>query len=112
LRDKSGFFRNLARLPVPERHCHRDIKPGNIMLLHRKNRWTLIDFGTVAAIGELAGLSFTLHYTAPEAVEAWARPPGMPVRLVLPLVHVGAETLQPPARSATRLWFVCSQIGL
>jgi serine/threonine protein kinase len=52
-------------------HCHRDIKPGNIMLLHRNNRWTLIDFGSVAPIGKLAGLSFTLHYAAPEAVEAW-----------------------------------------
>jgi serine/threonine protein kinase len=51
-------------------HCHRDIKPGNIMLLHRKNRWTLIDFGSVAPIGKLASLSFTLHYAAPEAVEA------------------------------------------
>ncbi|NJR41922.1 MAG: phosphotransferase [Akkermansiaceae bacterium] len=52
-------------------YVHRDIKPGNIMLLHRKNRWTLIDFGCVAPIGQLAGLSFTLHYAAPEAVEAW-----------------------------------------
>ena len=52
---------------------HRDIKPGNIMLLHRKNRWTLIDFGCVAPIGEPAGLSFTLHYAAPEAVETWHR---------------------------------------
>jgi serine/threonine protein kinase len=52
-------------------HCHRDIKPGNIMLLQRNNRWTLIDFGSVAAIGKLASLSFTLHYAAPEAVEAF-----------------------------------------
>ena len=54
-------------------YVHRDIKPGNIMLLHRKNRWTLIDFGCVAPIDELTGLSFTLLYAAPEAVETWYR---------------------------------------
>jgi serine/threonine protein kinase len=50
---------------------HRDIKPENIMLLHRKNRWTLIDFGSVAKLGSEAPLSLTLHYAAPETVAAW-----------------------------------------
>lgn len=54
-------------------YVHRDIKPGNIMLLHRKNRWTLIDFGSVAPVAQAAGLSFTLHYSPPEAIEAWCK---------------------------------------
>ncbi|NJR42330.1 MAG: phosphotransferase, partial [Akkermansiaceae bacterium] len=35
-------------------YVHRDIKPGNIMWLPRKNRWTLIDFGCAARIGSKA----------------------------------------------------------
>eukprot|EP00892_Ulva_mutabilis_P008120 jgi/Ulvmu1/5680/UM024_0027.1 len=40
------------------------------MWLPRKNRWTVIDFGCVARIGELAPLSFTLAYAPPEVIEA------------------------------------------
>ena len=49
---------------------HRDLKPANIMWLPRENRWTVIDFGCVARVGEVAPLSFTLAYAAPEVVEA------------------------------------------
>eukprot|EP00892_Ulva_mutabilis_P008118 jgi/Ulvmu1/5679/UM024_0026.1 len=49
---------------------HRDLKPANVMWLPRENRWTVIDFGCVARIGELAPLSFTLAYAPPEVVVA------------------------------------------
>eukprot|EP00892_Ulva_mutabilis_P008121 jgi/Ulvmu1/5681/UM024_0028.1 len=51
-------------------YVHRDLKPANVMWLPRENRWTVIDFGCVARIGELASLSFTLAYAAPEVVVA------------------------------------------
>ena len=50
---------------------HRDLKPANVMWLPRENRWTVIDFGCVARVGEEAPLSFTLAYAAPEVVEAF-----------------------------------------
>ena len=49
-------------------YVHRDIKPGNIMWLPRKNRWTLIDFGCAAKVGEDAHLSFSLTYVPPEVL--------------------------------------------
>ena len=49
---------------------HRDLKPANVMWLPRENRWTVIDFGCAARVGEMAPLSFTLAYAAPEVVEA------------------------------------------
>eukprot|EP00892_Ulva_mutabilis_P002845 jgi/Ulvmu1/12561/UM091_0002.1 len=49
---------------------HRDIKPSNIMMLPRENRWTVIDFGTVAAIGVAAPLACTIMYSPPEVVDA------------------------------------------
>ena len=52
-------------------YVHRDIKPGNIMLLPRKNSWTVIDFGCSAATGEDAPLFFTVQYSPPEVIEAW-----------------------------------------
>ena len=52
-------------------YVHRDVKPGNIMLLPRKNWWTVIDFGCTARTGELAPLSFTLQYCPPEVLRAW-----------------------------------------
>jgi serine/threonine protein kinase len=52
-------------------YVHRDIKPGNIMLLPRKNSWTVIDFGCTARTGELAPLSFTMQYCPPEVIEAY-----------------------------------------
>ena len=52
-------------------YVHRDLKPANVMWLPRENRWTVIDFGCVAGIGEVAPLSFTLAYAPPEVVEAF-----------------------------------------
>jgi eukaryotic-like serine/threonine-protein kinase len=52
-------------------YVHRDIKPGNIMYLPRKNRWTVIDFGCTAKAGCSAPLSFTLHFSPPEVVRAY-----------------------------------------
>ncbi|NJR41652.1 MAG: protein kinase [Akkermansiaceae bacterium] len=52
-------------------YVHRDIKPGNIMLLPRKNSWTIIDFGCAARTGEPAPLSFTMQYSAPEVIRAY-----------------------------------------
>jgi len=40
------------------------------MWLAWQNRWTVIDIGCVARVGEEAPLSFTLAYAAPEVVEA------------------------------------------
>ena len=57
-------------------YVHRDIKPGNMMLLQRENRWTVIDFGCAARSGEVAPLAYTLAYAPPEvakAVDAGAR---------------------------------------
>lgn len=52
-------------------YVHRDIKPGNVMWLPRKKRWTLIDFGCAAQAGSYAQTAFSLFYAAPEAVEAY-----------------------------------------
>ena len=49
-------------------YVHRDIKPANVVWLPRQNRWTVIDFGCAARIGQDAPLSFTLAYAAPEVV--------------------------------------------
>eukprot|EP00892_Ulva_mutabilis_P004011 jgi/Ulvmu1/1982/UM012_0144.1 len=49
---------------------HRDLKLSNVMWLPRENRWTLIDFGCAAAIGENAPLLFSLRYAPPEVVQA------------------------------------------
>ena len=51
-------------------YVHRDLKPANVMWLPRENRWTIIDFGCVARVGEKVSLSFTLAYAAPEVVHA------------------------------------------
>ena len=52
-------------------YVHRDVKPGNIMLLPRKNSWTVIDFGCTARTGEPAPLSFTVQYAPPEVIDAY-----------------------------------------
>jgi eukaryotic-like serine/threonine-protein kinase len=54
-------------------YVHRDLKPANIMWLPSQNRWTLIDFGCAARIGEAARTGFSLVYAAPEAVRAHYR---------------------------------------
>ena len=46
--------------------AHRDLKPGNIMMLPHRMCWVLIDFGISAPIGKDVPLQFTLHYAAPE----------------------------------------------
>jgi serine/threonine protein kinase len=51
-------------------YVHRDLKPANIIWLPSQNRWTLIDFGCAAQIGEEARTGFSLVYAAPEAVRA------------------------------------------
>lgn len=51
-------------------YVHRDIKPGNVMWLPRKNRWTLIDFGCAARTGEKARKGFSFSYAAPEVIKA------------------------------------------
>eukprot|EP00892_Ulva_mutabilis_P006551 jgi/Ulvmu1/4268/UM194_0008.1 len=52
-------------------YVHRDLKPANVMWLPRANRWTIIDFGCVARIGEVAPLNFTLAYAPPEVARAF-----------------------------------------
>ena len=47
-------------------YVHRDVKPGNIMWLPRKNRWTLIDFGCAARAGTFATSGFSVYFAAPE----------------------------------------------
>ena len=47
-------------------YVHRDIKPGNIMWLPRKNRWTLIDFGCAAKTGTFAFSGFSVFFAPPE----------------------------------------------
>ena len=52
-------------------YVHRDLKPSNIIWLPRQNRWTVIDFGCIARVGEAAPMCFTLTYAAPEVVRAY-----------------------------------------
>jgi serine/threonine protein kinase len=51
-------------------YVHRDLKPANVMWLPRENRWTVIDFGCVAAVGASCLPAFSPSYAAPEAVRA------------------------------------------
>ena len=51
-------------------YVHRDIKPGNIMWLPSRNRWTVIDFGCAAPTGACAAVGYSLAYAAPEVVHA------------------------------------------
>ena len=51
-------------------YVHRDLKPANVLWLPRQNRWTLIDFGSIARIGTSASLNFTFTYAAPEVITA------------------------------------------
>ena len=54
-------------------YVHRDLKPGNVMWLPRRNRWTIIDFGCVAKTGSSARLGFSVTYGAPEVIAAYRR---------------------------------------
>eukprot|EP00892_Ulva_mutabilis_P000483 jgi/Ulvmu1/10435/UM062_0032.1 len=49
---------------------HRDLKPGNVLWLPRKQRWTLIDFALAATVGSEASVVFTPSYAAPEIIRA------------------------------------------
>ena len=49
-------------------YVHRDIKPGNIMWLPSRNRWTIIDFDGAVRTGSTAPACFSLPYAAPEVV--------------------------------------------
>ena len=51
-------------------YVHRDVKPGNIMLLPRENSWTVIDFGCTPRTGEPVPLSFTVQYAPPKVIAA------------------------------------------
>ena len=51
-------------------YVHRDLKQSNVMWQPRRNRWTLIDFGSCVSSGENAPLGYTLRYAAPEVVRA------------------------------------------
>ena len=50
-------------------YVHRDLKQSNVMWLPRENRWTLIDFGCAARIGEYEPLRYSLAYAPPEVVQ-------------------------------------------
>ncbi|NJR43068.1 MAG: protein kinase, partial [Akkermansiaceae bacterium] len=52
---------------------HRDVKPGNVMFLHHKRQWTLIDFGCAGKSGTTARNMFTVMYAAPEVLQASCR---------------------------------------
>jgi serine/threonine protein kinase len=52
-------------------YVHRDIKPANVLWLQRTNRWTVIDFGCAARIGEVSPLGFSVAYAAPEVIDAF-----------------------------------------
>lgn len=54
-------------------YVHRDLKPSNVMWLPRENRWTLIDFGCAARIGESAKQGFSIAYAAPEVISTYRR---------------------------------------
>lgn len=46
------------------------------MWLPRTKRWTLIDFGCAARVGEFARTGFSLFFAAPEAIVAYTRGAG------------------------------------
>jgi serine/threonine protein kinase len=52
-------------------YVHRDVKPANVMWLPRQNRWTVIDFGCAARVGDAARIAFSVAYAAPEAIRAF-----------------------------------------
>ena len=51
-------------------YVHMDLKPANVILLPRENRWTVIDFGCIARTGERARMGFSVTYAAPEVIAA------------------------------------------
>lgn len=55
-------------------YVHRDLKPGNIMLLPKEERWAIVDYGCVARVGVSSPLRFSLAYAAPEVVRTAMNP--------------------------------------
>ena len=55
-------------------YIHRDLKPGNIMLLPKEERWAIVDYGCVARVGVSEPLRFSLAYAAPEVVRTAMQP--------------------------------------
>jgi serine/threonine protein kinase len=53
---------------------HRDLKPGNVLWLPRKQRWTLIDFALATHEGVETPVIFTPSYAAPEIVQVSSCP--------------------------------------
>lgn len=49
---------------------HRDLKPGNIIFLPSRGKWTLIDFGLAARVGETPPRGHTPGYAPPEVIAA------------------------------------------
>jgi serine/threonine protein kinase len=76
-------------------YVHRDLKPGNIMWLPRKKRWTLIDFGCAARTGTHAPTGFSLFYVAPEALQAYiAGEPGVVAEEALDAWSLGVLAIE------------------
>lgn len=77
-RERQAWLQVLAHVALRLRDMHgagfvhRNVKPSNIMLLARENRWTVIDFGNATLVGQEAPISGSLAYTAPEAMRAAA----------------------------------------
>lgn len=55
-------------------YIHRDLKPGNITLMQRDERWAIVDYGCVARVGVSEPLRFSLAYAAPEVVRTAMQP--------------------------------------
>lgn len=56
------------------------------MWLPSQNRWTLIEVGCVARIGETARTGFSLSYAAPEVIQAYFRNNQRPIVATAALV--------------------------
>ena len=72
-------------------YVHRDLKQSNVMWQPRRNRWTLIDFGLVAVIGEPVQIGFSLAYAAPEVVRSYRCAPASVLRCPKSLLLNGVE---------------------
>lgn len=86
-------------------YTHRDLKPGNVMWLPSKNRWTIIDFSCAARTGDMAKLGFTLGYAAPEVISAYRHNDQMMLAQVLKLgcddlLHFSYSRLLSPRHTA------------
>lgn len=69
-------------------YVHMDLKPANVILLPRDNKWTVIDFGCTTKIGAHAPLAFSVTYCPPEVMKEAAA--NTKTLLVSPAVDVWA----------------------